>query len=175
MKDVKQPEGPGMNWTVELLMSAYEKNYKDADFENGKNMFKASLCISCHSMNGEGGSTGPELTTIGSRFTVGAIGEAIINPSGTIGDRYQYSNYHMKDGSVISGIEIDEDDDNIVVSTSAFASDITTKVRKDRLERVELSKISPMPAGLANRLNEQEITDLIAFMLSGGKQNKMKK
>jgi hypothetical protein len=32
-----------------------------------------------------------------------------------------------------------------------------------------------MPAGLANRLNEQEITDLIAYMLSGGNQNKMKK
>lgn len=175
MEDVKQPEGPGVNWTVELLMSAYEKNYKNADFENGKNMFKASLCISCHSMNGEGGSSGPELTKIGSRFTVGAIGEAIVNPSGTIGDRYQYSDYHMKDGSVITGIEIDEDDDTIEVSISAFTSDVTTKVRKDRLESVELSKISPMPAGLVNRLNEQEITDLIAYMLSGGNRNNIKK
>jgi putative heme-binding domain-containing protein len=174
MKDVKQPQGPGIDWTVELLMSAYEKNYKNANFENGKNMFKASLCISCHSMNGEGGSTGPELTQIGSRFTVGAIGEAIINPSGTIGDRYQYSNYHMKNGSVITGIEVDQDDENIEVSVSAFAASVTTKVRKDGLESVELSKVSPMPAGLVNRLNEQEITDLIAYMLAGGNKSKMK-
>lgn len=174
MKDVKQPQGPGIDWTVESLMSAYEKNYKSANFENGKNMFKASLCISCHSMNGEGGATGPELTKIGSRFTVGAIGEAIINPSGTIGDRYQYSNYHMKNGSVITGIEIDEDDKNIEVSISAFASDITTKVRKDRLASVELSKVSPMPAGLVNRLNENEITDLIAYLLAGGNKANMK-
>jgi putative heme-binding domain-containing protein len=174
MKDVKQPQGPGIDWTVESLMSAYEKNYKSANFENGKNMFKASLCISCHSMNGEGGATGPELTKIGSRFTVGAIGEAIINPSGTIGDRYQYSNYHMKNGSVITGIEIDEDDKNIEVSISAFASDVTTKVRKDRLASVELSKVSPMPAGLVNRLNENEITDLIAYLLAGGNKANMK-
>jgi putative heme-binding domain-containing protein len=175
MKDVKQPQGPGIDWTVELLMSAYEKNYKSANFENGKNMFRASLCISCHSMNGEGGATGPELTQIGSRFTVGAIGEAIINPSGTIGDRYQYSNYHMKNGSVITGIEVDQDDENIEVSISAYAVDVTTKVRKDRLESIKLSKVSPMPAGLVDRLNEQEITDLIAYMLSGGNKNKMKK
>ena len=126
-------------------------------------------------MNGEGGSTGPELTQIGSRFTVGAIGEAIINPSGTIADRYQYSNYHMKNGSVITGIEVDEDDENIEVSISAFAAGVTTKVRKDKLDSVELSKVSPMPAGLANRLNEQEITDLIAYMLAGGNKDKMKK
>ncbi|MBD0777396.1 c-type cytochrome [Maribacter sp. ANRC-HE7] len=175
MEDVKQPQGPGMAYSVELLMSAYEKNYKNADFENGRNMFKASLCISCHSMNGEGGSTGPELTQIGSRFTVGAIAEAIVNPSGTIGDRYQYSDYHMEDGSVITGIEINEDDNTIEVAISAFAPDVTAKVRKDRLESVELSKISPMPAGLVNRLNEQEITDLIAYMLSGGNQDKIKK
>ena len=81
----------------------------------------------------------------------------------------------MKDGSVITGIEVDEDDENIEVSVSAFAAGVTTKVRKDRLESVELSKVSPMPAGLANRLNEQEITDLIAYMLSGGNKNKMKK
>ena len=175
MKDVKQPQGPGIDYTVELLMSAYEKNYKNANFENGENLFKASLCISCHSMNGAGGSTGPELTQIGTRFTVGAIGEAIVNPSGTIGDRYQYSNYHMKNGSVVTGIKVDEDDKNIEVSISAFAADVTTKVRKDRLESIELSKVSPMPAGLVNRLNEQEITDLIAYMLSGGNKNKMKK
>ena len=138
-------------------------------------MFRASLCISCHSMNAEGGSSGPELTQIGSRFSVGAIGEAIINPSGTISDRYQYSNYHMEDGSVITGIEMNEDEKNIEVSISAFASDVTVNVRKDRLENVELSKISSMPAGLVNRLNEQEITDLIMYMLSGGNQNNMKK
>ena len=68
-----------------------------------------------------------------------------------------------------------ENEKNIEVSISAFASDVTVNVRKDRLEHVELSKISPMPAGLINILNEQEITDLIMYMLSGGNQNNMKK
>lgn len=175
MKDVKQPQGPGIDWTVELLMSAYEKNYKNANFENGENLFKASLCISCHTVNGMGGSSGPELTKIGTRFTVGAIGEAIVNPSGTIGDRYQYSNYQMSDGSVVVGIKVDETEKNIKLSTSAFSSDITVDIRKDRLVKVVESPISPMPSGLVNRLNEQEITDLIAYMLSEGNKSKLKK
>ena len=81
----------------------------------------------------------------------------------------------MKNGSVITGIEIDSDDKNIEVSISAFATDVTTKVRKDRLESIELSKTSPMPAGLVNRLNEQEITDLIAYLLAGGNKDNFKK
>ena len=40
---------------------------------------------------------------------------------------------------------------------------------------IELSKTSPMPSGLINRLNEQELTDLIAYMLSTGDPKKMKK
>ena len=175
MNDVIQPQGPGTDWTVELLMSAYEKNYKNARFDSGKNMYKATLCISCHSMNGEGGVSGPELTQIGSRFSVDAIGEAIINPSGTIGDRYQFSNYYLNDGSVVTGIAINEDEKNIEVSISPFSTDVIVNIRKDKLKNIELSKISPMPSGLINRLNEQELTDLIAYMLSTGDPEKMKK
>ena len=126
-------------------------------------------------MNGEGGVSGPELTQIGSRFTVDAIGEAIINPSGTIGDRYQFSNYYLTDGSVFTGIAINEDEKNIEVSVSPFATDITVNISKEKLNKIELSKISPMPSGLINRLNEQELADLIAYMLSTGDPKKMKK
>ena len=61
------------------------------------------------------------------------------------------------------------------MNISPFASDVTVNVSKDRLENIELSKISPMPAGLINRLNEQEITDLIMYMLAGGNPKNMKK
>jgi len=168
MKGVQQPKGPGINWTVESLESAYEKNIKNADFKNGENMFKASLCIACHSIKGTGGSSAPELTKIGTRFNVGDIGEAIVNPSGTIADRYRYTNYHMKDGSVISGIVINQTDKEIELSTSAFAVDIATKIKIKDIVKTKGSKISPMPPALINRLNAQELTDLISYLISGG-------
>ena len=38
----------------------------------------------------------------------------------------------------------------------------------DDIERSEPSKISQMPTGLINGLNEEELKDLIAYLLSGG-------
>ncbi|GAA3584413.1 c-type cytochrome [Snuella lapsa] len=166
---VKQPVGPGVNWTVELLMSAYEANKANADIAYGEQMFKAALCVSCHSIKGEGGSSGPELTKIGSRFTVGDIGEAIVNPSGTIGDRYRYSNYYMKDGSVVTGIVINKDETTLELSTNAFALDSTIKIKNDSILRVEPSPVSPMPPRLVNSMNAKELTNLIAYMLAAGK------
>ncbi|MBJ6369259.1 c-type cytochrome [Snuella sedimenti] len=163
---VKQPVGPGLNWTVELLMSAYEANKTKADIAHGKKMFRATLCVACHSIKGEGGSSGPELTKIGSRFSVGDIGEAIVNPSGTIGDRYRYSNYYMKDGSVVTGIIINKDETTLELSTNAFSLDSTIEIKNDSIVKVEPSPISPMPPGLINSMNAQELTDLIAYMLS---------
>ena len=64
---------------------------------------------------------------------------------------------------------------NIEVSISPFSADVIVNIRKDKLKNIELSKISPMPSGLINRLNEQELTDLIAYMLSTGDPEKMKK
>ena len=81
----------------------------------------------------------------------------------------------MNDGSVVTGIAINEDEKNIEVSVSPFATDITVNISKEKLNKIELSKISPMPSGLINRLNEQELTDLIAYMLSTGDPKKMKK
>ena len=62
MQGVVQPKGPGQNWTVATMKSAYANNKDKVNYENGQNFFKASLCVSCHSVKGVGGNSGPELT-----------------------------------------------------------------------------------------------------------------
>jgi len=47
-----------------------------------------------------------------------------------------------------------------------YSSTYTTKLEKSTIEKQELSPISPMPPGLFNRLNEQEVEDLMAYLLS---------
>ncbi|MEQ6120197.1 heme-binding protein [Reichenbachiella sp. MALMAid0571] len=168
--EVKQPKGPGQNWTVETVKSAYLKNKTKANFENGQNFFKASLCANCHSIKGVGRNIGPELTQVGTRFSISDLAEAIVNPSSTISDRYRYTSYHLEDGRVVTGKVIEEDKGALKISTNAFSPDLRTIIRKSRVEKEEESLISPMPPGLINRLNEQELTDLIAFLVSGGNQ-----
>ncbi|MFT6808829.1 MAG: putative heme-binding domain-containing protein [Saprospiraceae bacterium] len=167
-KDVKQPVGPGQNWSVEEVKAAYAKHNGSVNFENGRDYFTATLCASCHAIKGEGGNTGPELSQVGTRFSIADLTDAIINPSATISDRYQNTSWTLKNGDVVTGRVVEEDDDNLTVSTNAFSPDLTTKFRKNKIELEEVSPYSSMPPGLINRLNAQELSDLIGYMLAGG-------
>lgn len=171
MKDVKQPVGPGKNWTIKEVKASFAKSKGKVSFENGENFFKASLCVSCHSIKGMGGNSGPELTQVGNRFSVSDMAEAIIDPSATVSDRYRNTDYHMENGSVISGKLVEETERELELSTNAFSPDLTTKIRKSRIVKQEESMRSAMPPALINRLNEQELNDLIAYLISGGDKN----
>jgi putative heme-binding domain-containing protein len=170
-KGAKQPEGPGQNWTVATVKEVYSKNRQHANFENGRDYYKASLCANCHSMNGVGRNIGPDLSKVGTRFSIEDLAEAVVDPSSTISDRYRYDTYYMEDGRVVTGKVIEEEKSFLQISTNAFAPDLKTRIHKGRIESKEISDISPMPPGLFNRLNEQELTDLLTFLVSGGDKN----
>ncbi|MET2986101.1 hypothetical protein [Aureibaculum conchae] len=171
MEGVEQPKGPGQNWTVAAVKSAYSKNSSKANFKNGEGLYRAALCINCHTMKGIGGDTGPDLTQISTRFSLTDLAEAIVNPSSTISDRYQYHEYLLNNGNTVTGRVVAEPDDAIEISTSAFSPSITTTIKKSNIKAEKESAISPMPLGLINRFNEQELNDFIAYLLSGGDEN----
>lgn len=171
MKDVKMPVGPGKNYTISDVEKAYAKYKDEADFKAGENFFRASLCVSCHSVKGVGGNSGPELTQIGSRFSVKDIAEAIVSPSKVVSDRYRNTIYHLSNGNTVTGRPVEERDDDIVISINAFSPDITTTILRSDIVKVETSKVSAMPAGLINQLNEKELSDLMAFLIAGGDNN----
>ena len=151
-----------------MLKEAYTKHKKNANFDNGQNYFKASLCANFHSLNGIGRNIGPDLSKVGTRFSIEDLAEAVVNPSSTISDRYRYDTYHMEDGRVVTGKVVEEEKSFLQISTNAFSPDLKTRIHKNRIDSKEASEISPMPPGLFNRLNEQELTDLLAYLVSGG-------
>ena len=63
-----QPEGPGKRWTVDEALAVVD-NLGAQDYLRGKAMYQATLCQSCHTMQGEGGIVGPDLTQLGTRFS----------------------------------------------------------------------------------------------------------
>jgi hypothetical protein len=46
-----------------------------------------------------------------------------------------------------------------------------TNVKRGDIEAMEMSKVSMMPEGLLNTLQEDEIQDLIAYLLARGNRN----
>lgn len=163
-----QAKGPGRRWTMEEATAAVEGQLSNRNFEQGKNMYDATRCSSCHAMGGAGGSIGPDLTQLGTRFTVTDMLEAIIDPSKTVSDQYAATVFTMKDGSSILGRLIDEDKEKYFVSQNPFTPDVLREVAKADVVETKYSYISIMYPGLINSLNEEELRDLMAYLMAGG-------
>ena len=158
------PSGPGRNYTAAEVVRI-GKDLSGADFENGKKMFKATLCFACHRVGGEGGAAGPDLSAVGGRFTLADLAEALLEPNKVVSDQYQFSVITGKDGSSTWGRVVEEKGGEITLASNAFDFSQTKQLKRSEVESITPSEISPMPAGLINTLNEAELRDLLAFLL----------
>jgi putative heme-binding domain-containing protein len=163
-----QPKGPGRNWKLDEALQTVQGGLADRNFEQGKAMFNTVLCSACHGMKGEGGTAGPDLTQLGTRFSDKDILEAIIDPSKTISDQYEATVFSLKKGGSIVGRMVSQDANNYVISQNPFAPQQTRTVSKSEVANTKTSNVSVMLPGLINRLSEDELKDLLAYLKSGG-------
>ena len=171
LADLPQPKGPGKAYNpsdIRRLWTASQKKEEVRDFANGKKMYSAVLCASCHTMRGQGNSIGPDLTQIGTRFSIYDLAYSITSPSVEISDQYAYTAFTLQDGSMRVGRIVEESDTEISICPNPYAPDELVKINPAEVSKRELSKVSPMPPALINRLNEEELLDLLAYLLAGG-------
>ncbi|MDQ0106278.1 putative heme-binding domain-containing protein [Chitinophaga terrae (ex Kim and Jung 2007)] len=168
MEGYAQPKGPGRNWKVDEAVKVVETGLANRNFEQGKAMFHTALCSACHGMRGEGGTAGPDLTQLGSRFSDKDILESIIDPSKTISDQYSATVFALKKGGSVVGRMVSQDAEKYVVSQNPFAPQQQRTILKKDVASVKTSNVSVMLPGLINRLNEEELKDLMAYLKSGG-------
>ena len=163
-----KPKGPAGAWTVETAMKLFEADLRARDFENGKKMFSAGMCIACHRFAGEGGVTGPDLGSLGNRFSIRDILVAICEPSASISEQYMASIVKLKGGDTLSGRLILRNDKEVAVASNPFDLNQLTKAPADKVESIEFSQVSIMPPGMISGMNRDELMDLMAYLLSGG-------
>lgn len=166
--NVKKPKGPGKEWKLIEAVAMVDSGIGNRNFENGKAMYAASLCIQCHTMKGEGGLIGPDLTQLGTRFTYKDMLEAIIEPNKSISDQYGSTIFYLKEGGSILGRLINQDKINYTIAQNPFAPQVTREILKKNVLRTQMSDVSPMLANLINNLNSNEVKDLLAYLKSGG-------
>ena len=164
-----QPEGPGEAWTQHMVRELINDN-EDAgprDFTQGQKMYEAALCGACHAMKGMGGNIGPDLSQVGTRFSEGDVVEAIISPSDAISDQYEATLFTRQDGTSIAGRVLERREDAIILSLNPYDPSQTMSIDPDDVVSEQPSPASLMPAGLLNRLNGEEILDLMAYLMAG--------
>lgn len=166
-----QPKGPGRDWEIKDALAVVDSGLTNRNFEQGKAMFAASYCRSCHQVKGEGGIAGPDLTQLGTRFTNKDILEAIIEPGKTISDQYGATVFYLKEGGSVLGRMIKQDNEKYYISQNPFSPLTVREVLKKDVLRTRVSEISPMLPGMINNLNSEELKDLVAFLKSGGNKD----
>ncbi|MEQ2008413.1 MAG: c-type cytochrome [Limisphaerales bacterium] len=155
-------------WKLDELATAADKGLKGRSYENGRKMFGAAACFACHRFGNEGGMTGPDLTGAGGRYNARDFLDQVINPSKEINEQFVPVVLTKTDGEKISGIIVNLNGDTVQVNTDLTDPNQRLGVDRKLVVKMEPSKISPMPEGLINMLKQDEILDLVAYVLSGG-------
>lgn len=138
------------------------------DFKNGRNMFGAATCFACHRFNNEGGAIGPDLTSVAGKYSPRDLLEHILEPSKEISDQYGSTVFTKKDGSQVVGRIANMKEDTMMVCTNMMDPNNFTNVNVKDVVKTEESKVSMMPPGLLYMLKEDDILDLMAYLLSKG-------
>lgn len=165
---VATPKGPGRNYTVADALRVVDSKLTGRDFANGKAMFSAAACTACHRFNNEGVGIGPDISGAGNRYSVKDLLENIIDPSLVISDQYGSEEIKKKDGTSIVGRVVAEENNTLLVMSNPFVPDDHTRVPAADIASRQPWKQSMMPPGLINALNEDELRDFVAYILSGG-------
>jgi putative heme-binding domain-containing protein len=144
------------------LMNRYKAILTDArvgraDPSNGRAVF-AKTCAQCHTLYGEGGAVGPDLTG-SNRFNLDYVLQNVIDPSAIIAKEFQVTLVRTKDGRVVSGIATEGDHAVKVVSETG-----TVLVPRAEIDKLRRSDLSMMPEGLLTGLSEQDVADLVAYL-----------
>ncbi|GAB3809235.1 hypothetical protein GCM10028819_50170 [Spirosoma humi] len=164
------PKGPGRPWKLDNAVAVLDSGSTSRNFDTGKKIYSAILCSRCHSMGGQGGDIGPDLTQLGTRFSNKDILEAIIHPDKAISDQYVSTIFTLKNGESVLGRLVNEDKASYSISQNPFAPDQLRKVAKKDVVSKKNSTVSIMLPGLINSLNPDELKDLVAYLKSGGNQ-----
>ena len=158
-------------WKFEELSKSASNDLKGRSFQTGRKMFAAGGCFACHRFGNKGGMNGPDLTGSGGRYSPHDLLEQIMYPSKEINEQFVPTFVKMKNGDVHTGVIVNLNQNRVTLNTDLYNPNQRISVNRPDVESMGPSPVSPMPPGLLNMMEKEEIMDLLAYVLSGGKKD----
>ena len=155
-------------WTLDALRPPLNRVDASRAFLRGKRISE-SLCSSCHLFKGNGGALGPDLTSVGNKMNAEALLIEILDPSRVISEQHGSHILVLKNGTTLVGREMGGDDSTIQIADNPQNPEERKEVRRSDILSRQKSPTSMMPKDLLNVLEEEEILDLLMYLLSGGR------
>ncbi|MDP0492399.1 MAG: DUF1080 domain-containing protein [Verrucomicrobiota bacterium JB023] len=168
-------EGARVVPTTDLppLLTAAEAEALDAKFakylalaEQGGDVEKgavlAPLCTSCHVIDGQGGLIGPELSGAGAMGIEGLL-RNIITPNAAMESGYRIYRVEMKSGEIIDAFFVRQDKQAVVIRQAGLPD---RRIPKSDIRKTTFIRRSLMPEGLLDGLNDEQVADLLAYLMT---------
>jgi cytochrome c oxidase cbb3-type subunit 3 len=143
------------------------------DAQKGKQVYETNGCATCHSIAGEGGDTGPDLTTIGTQRAAALLRDEVLDPGANLpldthglAERAAYHAYEMyrvtlKDGKPIEGMRENEDSFSIQLRDAKGQIHSIEKYNVRNVEKLPGKSFMP---GYKGKLTDEQLNDLVAYL-----------
>ena len=131
-----------------------------ANVSQGRAIFAAS-CGACHTLYGEGGKVGPDLTGGERRHDLDSLLSKIVDPGSELPANSRLTIVSLRDGRTVGGIV-----DNRTATTLTLRTNtdpVTVSIAD--IQSTELSTMSLMPEGLFEALTLQQRRNLVAYLM----------
>ncbi len=157
-------------WTADDLSDVSQALANGRNFEQAKQTFSEARCIACHRIGRTGGTSGPDLTALASRFTPRDILTSILDPSRVVSEKYTNDALVLKSGKVVVGRIVPGDyrSPELRLIPELLNPDKIVTISKNEIEARKPSPISAMPTGLLDTFQREEILDLLAYLIAAG-------
>jgi putative heme-binding domain-containing protein len=139
-----------------------ERKAVAGDVERGRAIYDEQACGACHIVAGDGRGIGPELTAIGEARGADHLRESLLDAAAVVAEEYRVVTVRGEGGDFVRGVRVNEDDFTVLVR------DADARLHSFALEESSMSKemgASLMPS-YAKRLSNEEIEDLVAYLVS---------
>jgi cytochrome c oxidase cbb3-type subunit III len=169
-------------WQVITYIRSVEKHASASATGNvvrGKELFYGTAgCGTCHMINGKGGRFGPDLSSSGSSRSPEYLVESVRNPSRRLAQglsepmkdfsqEYETAKVVTADGVKLQGVILNEDSFTLQIMDMREQIHL---LEKSKMQSYEKSRDSMMPAYDAKTLPENDLNDMVAFLLAATAQ-----
>ncbi len=146
---------------IEKLREQLDRTaFADADPSNGRLLWDKS-CGKCHTLFGRGEKMAPDLTGA-QRNSLQYLLENIVDPSATLAESFRVTSLLLTDGRVVNGVVLRKTQQSWEVQTPTGV----VVIRTADIDESRPTRLSLMPEGLLDVLNEQQTADLFAYLMS---------
>ncbi len=132
-----------------------------ADPVRGQSVF-SEHCAVCHQVAGQGIDIGPVLDGVGAKGVEGLL-RSILTPNAGVESGYRTLLVETADGELLDGFLAGQDDTAIILRRRDRPD---LRIPRDTITSMRFDRLSLMPEGLLEPLNDQQISDLFVYLLS---------